>query len=159
MARIISTHARYAGTVAFTDNTTEFFHCQMEDDRLWSVNASESHLAEDKVKWETDGEGNYPYYARQNLVWLNGLPFLSGAVLDTGNVAVTKTINGLAIAGEVFFALDDGTEWSSYMSYDSHYGYQWNNSGNIQPTNLATYVDKIEAMLQQIIDVATLTIA
>jgi len=158
MARITSVVARYSGTVSFTDNTKEYFHCQMEDDRLWSVDADGSHSAQEEVTWATNDAG-YIYYARQNLTLTNGLPFLSSAVVDTNYVVPAKTINGVVYHGEVLFALDDGTTWPSSMSYDPHYGYQWTNGGSILPTNLGTYVTNIENMLLQIFDVATLTIA
>jgi len=159
MAEITSVNARYSGMVTFTDQSKEYFHCQMEDDRLWSVDADGSHLAQEPITWTTDANGAYIYYVRQNLVLTSGLPFLSSAVVDTNIVAVTKTINGVVYHGEVVFALDDGTTWTSSMSYDPHYGYQWTNGGSILPTNLGTYVTNIENMLLQIFDVATLTIA
>lgn len=157
MASIISVNARYSGTVAFSDRTKEYFHCQMEDDRLWSIDASGSLAAEGKIKWAESG-GAYPHRVHQNTLWQTGLPFLSSASLNTSEVT-SKTVNGIALHGEVLFALDDGTTWPSSMTYDSHYGYQWTNGGAITPDNLQTYVDMIETMLLQIMDTATLTIA
>ena len=158
MPSITNVAARYSGTVSFADNTKEYFHCQMEDDRLWSVDADGSHTAEEPITW-TYTDGVYPYYTRQNLVLANGMPFLSYAGVDTIEVPVTKTINGVVFRGEITFALDDNTKWSSSMSYDPHYGYVWVNDGTITPDNLAEYVTKIQTMLLQIFDVATLTIA
>jgi hypothetical protein len=159
MASITSVAARYSGTVTFTDNSKEYFHCQMEDSTLWSEDASGSNTAQVPITWTTNDAGAYPYYVRQNLVWEGGMPFLSDATLDTTQAAVTKTINGLAMRGEILFALDDNTTWASSMSYDSHFGYQWTNDGTTAPDNLSTYVDAIETMLLQIFDSVTFTIA
>jgi len=159
MASITSVNARYSGTVTFTDQTKEYFHCQMEDDRLWSIDPTGSRAAEEIAKWTVDGNGYYPYYGRQNVMWRLGLPFLAWADLDTNVAPVTKTINGIVLHGEVSFALDDGTKWVSSMSYDPHYGYQWVNDGAIFPDNLVDYTTRIENMLLQILDFATLSIA
>jgi len=158
MANITNVSARYSGTVTFTDNSKEYFHCQMEDDVLWSVDADDSHTAQEPITWALVG-GSYVWYTRQNAVLTHGMPFLSQAIVDTTVAAVTKTINGVVFRGEILFALDDGTKWASSMSYDPHYGYQWVNDGVIAPSNLAAYVTKIQTMLLQIFDVATLTSA
>lgn len=157
MARITSVNARYSGMVTFTDQTKEYFHCQMEDDMLWSIDADGSHSAQEKICWTRNDAGGYPFYTRQNLLWRNGLR-ITGADLDTSFANVDKRINGVVFHGEVLFALDDNTNWPSSMSYDPHYGYQWTNGGTITPDNLQEYIDKIEAMLLQIFDYAILVV-
>jgi len=155
MARIISVAARYSGTVAFTDNTKEYFHCQMENDRLWAVDQDGSRLAEQKVKWFNTPGGGYPYYARENQAW-RGLPFLSNATLDSNYAVIDKTINDVVMRGEIIFALDDNTSYPATLVYDSWGGYQWITPGNLAVTNLAEYTAKLQNMLLQILSVAVL---
>jgi hypothetical protein len=156
MAKITSVVARYSGTVTFTDNTKQYFHCQMENDRFWAVDPTGSHDAQKKICWFYKPGVGYQAWVRQLLAW-RGLPFLTNAYIDTVPMAVTQEINDIVLRGEITFALDDNTTYPATLVYDSWGGFQWITPGVLNATNKAEYVDKLETMLKQIVNVANLT--
>jgi len=148
MAAIISMVARASGTATFSDRTTEYYSCTIDEDgRISTANGSSDTV--EKIG------SSVPYWLRENLVIYLSRTYPTSAVVNTTVTDATKTITDLVAKFELIFALDDNTNYQQSGTYDSKGGYVTTQTPGIStPTNLSAYYAILQTMLLTVYDTA-----